>query len=474
MHDFLSYLLYLLEHSLTLAVPAALACAALLVGAYLLCKRRGESFPWARAVALVLLVGWAAVTVYATVFRSEPMLAAQWNLSLFRAWREAWNRFTLQIWLNVLLNIALFVPLGLLLPLLGKVFRRWYAAFAAGFCVSLAIELTQLVTRRGMCDVDDLFTNTLGAMVGWSLTMLVLALRARKNRWWRYTAVPLALALTLGGIAAAYALQPYGNLREASVATANLKNVEWTINFTLSDAPTTAQVYRAQTLDKSAAEQYAADFAARLGIEFPDTYYYDDLVIFANHSSGDFLHLTLHDGTWDYTLGDTVVPIFNGGAGEVSEANLRAALASLGLSVPANAVFSFERTDGTYRYAQFTAVFLPTDGGFLNGTLVCALRESGGKTTLERIENGIVSLEAVHEETILSPAEAVARLRGGKSFEGASLAASGAKEIIVCDCTLDYLSDTKGFYQPAYRFTLALPDVPSATEEFVDYVPALK
>ena len=60
-----------------------------------------------------------------------------------------------------LLNIALFVPLGFLLPLLSKPFRKWYAALGAGFGVSLLIELSQFFTGRGMCDVDDLFTNTL-------------------------------------------------------------------------------------------------------------------------------------------------------------------------------------------------------------------------------------------------------------------------------------------------------------------------
>lgn len=132
----------------------------------------------------MLLVGWTAVTVFVTLLRSEPneFAARQCNLQLFLAWREAYQRFTLQIWLNVLLNIALFIPLGFLLPLLAKPFRKWYAALGAGFGVSLLIELAQLFTGSGMCDVDDLFTNTLGAMLGWCAAMLVLALHQRAGR----------------------------------------------------------------------------------------------------------------------------------------------------------------------------------------------------------------------------------------------------------------------------------------------------
>lgn len=179
---FLSF--YLLQRGMRFAVPAALVCGLILAVCYAVCRRQGRRFPWGKAVCVLLLVGWAAVTFFVTLLRSEPneFAARQWNLQLFLAWREAYQRFTLQIWLNVLLNIALFVPLGVLLPLLWKPFRKWYAALGAGFGVSLLIELTQLFTGRGMCDVDDLFTNTLGAMLGWCAAMFVLALRQRAER----------------------------------------------------------------------------------------------------------------------------------------------------------------------------------------------------------------------------------------------------------------------------------------------------
>ena len=118
MHDFVSYLFYLLQRGMRFAVPAALVCGLILAVCYTVCCRQGRRFPWGKAVCALLLVGWAAVTVFVTLLRSEPneFAARQCNLQLFLAWREAYQRFTLQIWLNVLLNIALFVPLGVLLP----------------------------------------------------------------------------------------------------------------------------------------------------------------------------------------------------------------------------------------------------------------------------------------------------------------------------------------------------------------------
>ena len=168
----------------------------------------------------MLLVGWAVVTVFVTLLRSEPNdLPRGSAIAAFPCLARSYQRFTLQIWLNVLLNIALFVPLGVLLPLLWKPFRKWYAALGAGFGVSLLIELAQLLTARGMCDVDDLFTNTLGAMLGWCAAMLVLALHQKSRTWPRYCALPAAFALALSAIFISYAAQPYGNLRDASVTT---------------------------------------------------------------------------------------------------------------------------------------------------------------------------------------------------------------------------------------------------------------
>ena len=100
-----------LQRGMRFAVPAALVCGLILAVCYAVCRRQGRRFPWGKAVCAVLLVGWAAVTAFVTLLRSESgeFAARQCNLQLFRAWREAYQRFTLQIWLNVLLNIALFV-----------------------------------------------------------------------------------------------------------------------------------------------------------------------------------------------------------------------------------------------------------------------------------------------------------------------------------------------------------------------------
>lgn len=65
-------------------------------------------------------------------------------------------------------NILMFVPLGFLIPLLFKKMNRWFYVLVIGFSCSLMIEIVQALftlTRRGT--VDDLFFNTLGALLGY-------------------------------------------------------------------------------------------------------------------------------------------------------------------------------------------------------------------------------------------------------------------------------------------------------------------
>lgn len=68
--------------------------------------------------------------------------------------------------MNLFGNIAMFIPLGFVLPLcFNKLDRLWKAVFV-GFSCSLFIELIQLLFFERTTDIDDLITNTTGALIG--------------------------------------------------------------------------------------------------------------------------------------------------------------------------------------------------------------------------------------------------------------------------------------------------------------------
>lgn len=95
----------------------------------------------------------------------------RYNLTLFQEIRRYilyWKKIGWQLAaLNLFGNLLAFVPFGFLVALIGCSRPRFWKAFVASFGLSLAIELTQLLAKIGSCDVDDLFLNTLGGILGY-------------------------------------------------------------------------------------------------------------------------------------------------------------------------------------------------------------------------------------------------------------------------------------------------------------------
>jgi glycopeptide antibiotics resistance protein len=67
---------------------------------------------------------------------------------------------------NLLGNIFAFSPLGFLLPILFYRYEKIKNAFWISFGASLLIEVLQFVFYLGSCDIDDIFLNVLGSLLG--------------------------------------------------------------------------------------------------------------------------------------------------------------------------------------------------------------------------------------------------------------------------------------------------------------------
>lgn len=473
MHDFLRLVLSFLKESIEIAIIAGVLFGIVLGITYFVFRvRKGkkEKFPWGKAIPFWLLAGYGVVLFYVTLLRYGGMYSySSANLHLFRAWREAWNYCSLQNWLNVLLNVALFIPLGLLLPLLVKWIQKWYVMLAVGFGTSLIIEGMQLCLGRGVFDVDDLFTNTLGGMFGFCIVMALRRLICKKERsikkFFAYMAYPLIFVAVLISLSISYSLKEYGNLQEAPAFTVNTKGIEWELQCGLDDSVQSAAIYQASTLDKDSSDVFAAAFAENAGITFPDASYYDHSTIFANHSTGDFLRVSYLDGSYRYSVGNPSLEmnVWDLEDAEVDEETLRAMLAPYNIFLPDTTEFHY---DGNGRHI-FTVDMVPTRDGVIDGTLQCRCKEG---MVLTEIENNLLSLKYYKEEAIITQTEGYERLCSGKFGEGAFFEYYKPDQVIVRSCKLDYRVDTKGFYQPVYVFEISLND-----EDFEEIVvPAMK
>ena len=109
------------------------------------------------------MIGYAFLILAETVLIRKPFSGQHFNPELFWSWRALDAQ-----WEQILTNVVMFVPVGVLA---GCVWKWRGLLVAAGF--SIAIELLQLVTTRGLMEFDDVLHNMIGAVVGVGIVMVV-------------------------------------------------------------------------------------------------------------------------------------------------------------------------------------------------------------------------------------------------------------------------------------------------------------
>lgn len=136
-------------------LPIALA-AGILIGGVLLVFSQNRR----RAFLSILCIIYFVMIFIITIFEREPGSRTGISLTLFETLGGPHDNA------YVIENILLFIPFGFLVPKMWKRLRRIPVCVFAGFCLSLTIEVTQLLTQRGHFQVDDILMNTIGAGVG--------------------------------------------------------------------------------------------------------------------------------------------------------------------------------------------------------------------------------------------------------------------------------------------------------------------
>ena len=66
---------------------------------------------------------------------------------------------------NLVGNIIAFMPMAFFLPTLFRKERKFKNFLITMIIIILCIELTQLITSTGRCDIDDFILNLLGSVL---------------------------------------------------------------------------------------------------------------------------------------------------------------------------------------------------------------------------------------------------------------------------------------------------------------------
>ncbi len=119
-----------------------------------------------RYTALVFAAAAVIGILLTTVLRRQNNSAYEVNFIPFYTFIAA--KTQPELYRTMVMNVFLFMPLGMSMPFaLGeKAKRKVIITVLFALALSVLVELVQLALSRGMCDIDDVICNTLGAFLG--------------------------------------------------------------------------------------------------------------------------------------------------------------------------------------------------------------------------------------------------------------------------------------------------------------------
>ena len=125
-----------------------------------------------RNSAWCMLIGYLFLTICATIIYREVSETYRCSFYPFLNYTELYDEMLAQI----ILNVVMFIPIGFLLGIAVRN-TNTLKVLGIGCMLSLTIEIIQLVSRRGVFNIDDVIHNTLGCAIGFGIFKLGCALR---------------------------------------------------------------------------------------------------------------------------------------------------------------------------------------------------------------------------------------------------------------------------------------------------------
>lgn len=128
---------------------------------------------------LAAFISYIVAVLYLTTFMRDSGSNSQIQMEVLNWAKEN----GIEDFNHILLNVAMFVPIGVLFPLLSEESRGKVLGGASfGILLSTLIETGQLLLHSGTCDIDDILSNSLGALFGAVISAAVTQSRRRVRR----------------------------------------------------------------------------------------------------------------------------------------------------------------------------------------------------------------------------------------------------------------------------------------------------
>lgn len=125
-----------------------------------------------RVMPAVAFCTYLSVVILITLLSRESGGSKVVDLELFSTWGINKRNNAL-----VIENVLLFIPYGFISCVTFRGMRHILSCTAFGMAASVGVECLQLVTGRGFFQLDDILTNTLGAMLGCMVYLLFFRIK---------------------------------------------------------------------------------------------------------------------------------------------------------------------------------------------------------------------------------------------------------------------------------------------------------
>ena len=423
-------------------------------------KRAGEKLDKRKILFWGLFIIYAVMVLGATMLSRGNYFGNNKIYPLFYSYKDAWNDFSQTEWRNIILNICMFVPLGIFIPLLSKKTEKFWIVFSAGVAITCCIEIFQLVTKRGIFEPDDLLGNTVGTMIGYGIYRLVQYEVRKKKKECRekfiqvvWFQIPILITvLSFACIFLIYYMKELGNLSDSYII--KQKNIEVTSDVSLSDERESVMVYKTDILTTSETMELAERLFEKQGtcLEHKSTDIYENTAVYYSEDGKFSVWVEYKGGTFSYTNYDKV---FESQEDKEKGSNLTREelvenLREYGIFLPEeNELVS--KSENMY---LLNVDCIKENGKIYDGSLKCTYYDDG---SFGRIEYNIFQLEEYKEFKIISQEEAYKKLQNGEFLYYRK--DDSIMDIRVQQVDLVYELDTKGFYQPVYRFEVITGDL---------------
>lgn len=131
-----------------------------------------------KTICILFLLTYTLVFFYLAVINRTPKVYSIVPIRLVPF--HSYVQLTNDSFKDIVLNILGLIPAGIVVGVMSEK-KRLLKALLAGLVISMTVECSQLIWKRGTFDVDDLFHNALGAVIGGMIVVLLLILNHKKK-----------------------------------------------------------------------------------------------------------------------------------------------------------------------------------------------------------------------------------------------------------------------------------------------------